>query len=109
TQIVHDGAEASRTEKVRCIAKNQEALDWLRVCGNDTVDYNCGSCEKCLRTMMSLRLLNASSAALPPLRTMRDVRKIKLGDQNEWLYARDNHALATSVGDRDAVRALARL
>jgi hypothetical protein len=109
SRIIHDGAEASRTEKIRRIAKNQEALDWLRVCGNDTVDYNCGSCEKCLRTMMSLRMLGASSAALPALRSMRDIRKIKLGDRNEWLYAQDNHALATSVGDRDAMRALGRL
>jgi hypothetical protein len=109
SRIVHDGAETSRTEKIRGIAKNQEALDWLRVCGNDTVDYNCGSCEKCLRTMMSLRLLGATSAALPLLGSMKDFRKIRLGDRNEWLYARDNHALATTVGDRDAVRTLARL
>ncbi len=109
SHTIHDGAGARRTEKVRRIAENQEALDWLRVCGNDTVDYNCGSCEKCLRTMMTLRLLGATSAALPSLRSMKDVRKIRLGAPNESLHAQDNHALATSVGDREATRALARL
>jgi hypothetical protein len=105
-KIVHDGAMASRTEKVRRIAENQEALDWLRVCGSDTLDYNCGHCEKCLRTMMTLRLLRASSAALPPLRSTSGLRKVRVGDQNEWLYTKDNYDLATAVGDRDAIHAL---
>ncbi len=56
-EIVHDGCEATRLEKVLAIAKCETAVKWLRVCWeNRDGQYNCGRCQKCLRTMASLRL-----------------------------------------------------
>jgi hypothetical protein len=56
TAIIHDGCEASRVYKIACVAKNQTALRYLRVCWeNREGKYNCGRCEKCLRTMISLQ------------------------------------------------------
>jgi hypothetical protein len=56
TAFVHDGTEATRLEKVtRQIARSPLALGHLRVCfENEPGAYNCGRCDKCLRTMMNL-------------------------------------------------------
>lgn len=59
-EIVHDGCEATRLEKVMQIARHDIVLRTLRVCWqNPGAAYNCGRCEKCLRTMTSLRLAGA--------------------------------------------------
>jgi hypothetical protein len=52
----HVGLEASRLEKIREIARRPALVENLRVCITDelTSDYNCGRCEKCLRTMLGL-------------------------------------------------------
>ena len=56
TTFVHDGTEATRLEKVTGqIARSPLALGHLRVCfENEPGAYNCGRCDKCLRTMMNL-------------------------------------------------------
>ena len=56
TEIIHDGAESRRIDKIQSIAKDTDVLNILRVCWHDK-GYNCGECEKCLRTMTSLRAL----------------------------------------------------
>jgi hypothetical protein len=65
TRFVHDGTEATRTEKViRQIARSRLALEHLRVCYlNVKGTYNCGKCDKCLRTMMNLYLAGALEKA----------------------------------------------
>ena len=63
-EFVHDGSEAARPEKVRFIASSPAALRSLRVCWeNREGAYNCGKCEKCLRTMMDLFLCGALERA----------------------------------------------
>ncbi len=60
TEIVHDGCEAPRVHKVARIASSDLALRTLRVCWeNRGGAYNCGQCEKCLRTMVALRVVGA--------------------------------------------------
>jgi hypothetical protein len=56
TTFIHDGTEATRLEKVTSqIAKSPLALQHLRVCfANEKSAYNCGRCDKCLRTMVNL-------------------------------------------------------
>jgi hypothetical protein len=64
-QIMHDGAEASRTDKIATIAQWPETYPRLRVC-LETAKFqeptgqleNCCRCLKCLNTMISLDLLN---------------------------------------------------
>jgi hypothetical protein len=59
-EFIHDGCEASRLTKVGLISKNDLALQSLRVCWKNSVSsYNCGQCEKCLRTMINLKVNNA--------------------------------------------------
>jgi hypothetical protein len=56
TAFIHDGTEATRLEKVSSqIARSSRALEHLRVCfANEKGAYNCGRCDKCLRTMINL-------------------------------------------------------
>ncbi len=55
-----DGCEASRIEKITRISQSDIALRSLRVCLENPDDsYNCGQCEKCLRTMISLKAVGA--------------------------------------------------
>jgi hypothetical protein len=56
TTFIHDGTEATRLEKVISqIARSPLALEYLRVCfANEKGAYNCGRCDKCLRTMINL-------------------------------------------------------
>lgn len=57
TEFIHDGCEASRVQKIeRYVGRSQEILDHLRVClCNAGGSLNCGTCEKCVRTMICLR------------------------------------------------------
>jgi hypothetical protein len=63
-EIVHDGAEAKRTDKVARIAACEPALAALRVCLED-MNVNCGRCAKCLRTMAALELLGQRPPSFP--------------------------------------------
>ncbi len=55
-EIVHDGCEAIRIEKVAHISSCDIALKSLRPCWlNPGGAYNCGQCVKCIRTMTALR------------------------------------------------------
>lgn len=53
--LVHDGCEVTRLQKVDYISTSTKALENLRVCWkNPDQAYNCGQCEKCRRTMLEL-------------------------------------------------------
>ncbi|MGH2809586.1 MAG: hypothetical protein ACRDIA_01755 [Actinomycetota bacterium] len=57
-QIVHDGCEANRIEKLTAISGSDAVRSFLRVCHEQPIDRpNCSSCEKCLRTMISLEMV----------------------------------------------------
>lgn len=59
-EFVGDGYEAGRLAKTARIANSDVALRVLRVCWeNREGAYNCGTCEKCLRTMAGLRVVRA--------------------------------------------------
>lgn len=81
-KIRHDGFVLSRLDKVRLVAGWEPALMNLRVC-NRQQEYrsdmlNCGRCEKCLRTMLELKLLGAleRTKAFPEVDLMEGYRKL---------------------------------
>jgi hypothetical protein len=62
--IIHDGAGASRAEKLRALSGWPQALQDLRVCWDGRQDgRNCGRCAKCLRNLLNLRVIGIE---LPP-------------------------------------------
>jgi hypothetical protein len=91
--FVHDGCEAGRVEKIRLIAQNEHALKSLRVCWkNKYGPYNCGKCEKCLRTMITLESINALERCptfTNPL-TLKAVSTMLLSNESLRGYADEN-------------------
>ena len=104
-EIVHDGAEARRVDKVMTIAGNAAALANLRVCFDDMND-NCGRCAKCLRTMIPLGLLGASAAPFPPLPPLGTVKKMRIANDIEMIFFEENFDPAMGRADRSLLRAL---
>lgn len=67
-EIIHDGADANRVEKLRRLADEPAARAHLRVCFENRGDrYNCGECEKCIRTGVAVRIAGVEGrfASLP--------------------------------------------
>jgi len=66
-QIRHDGAGLSRLDKTRILAEWERGVKSLRVCNrSDTYRpglLNCGRCEKCLRTLTALMVLDKLDSA----------------------------------------------
>lgn len=102
--LVHDGSEVHRLDKLRTILGFPPALANLRVCAED-MNVNCGHCEKCVRTMITLRLLRVPGPfpSFPPLRA---IRKRRVANDREKIFLVENIALAREVGDHALHRAL---
>ena len=62
------GMDHDRFEKIQFISRSQQALDALHVCWRGGTSRNCGSCEKCLRTMLALEIIGVRhrAGAFPP-------------------------------------------
>jgi hypothetical protein len=108
--LVHDGCEASRVQKVASIAQSPVALSKLRVCyenlhsaneGNPDF-YNCGSCEKCLRTMVNLHLVGGLNrcATFPHDLDFQALSRIVIADENTFSFVNENLEAATSAGNQ---------
>lgn len=80
-KFIHDGGE-SRIEKLHLLLKHPEALMRLRVCWENEGNYNCGLCEKCVRTMLGLRAVGMNvCTAFPDSLTPQLVRGQKLSGE----------------------------
>jgi hypothetical protein len=105
TEIIHDGASASRVEKLREVAAFPAAMEHLTVCWRNPLQ-NCGECPKCLRMKISLHLLGLSSPSMPPLRSLRELKGLVVRDRNERAFLEENLQLAREVGNRAMERKL---
>jgi hypothetical protein len=65
TRVRHDGANASsdRLRKMDFLSRCDVAMKHLHVCWQDFSDRNCGTCEKCFRTLLALDLVGARDRA----------------------------------------------
>ncbi|OGD32792.1 MAG: hypothetical protein A2V45_15640 [Candidatus Aminicenantes bacterium RBG_19FT_COMBO_58_17] len=102
-QIIHDGAEARRVDKVRRVTDSPSALANLWVCLED-MNVNCGKCAKCLRTMISLELVGASAVPFPALPTPKALRRVNW--KSEPIYLKENVDLALHSGNKELRRTL---
>lgn len=63
-RFIHDGCDANRMDKIKFISGNKDALDHLRVCWAQNPGFlNCCECEKCLRTMLALKVIGKLEGA----------------------------------------------
>lgn len=109
--VVHDGCEAGRIEKIMWqVGKSQVALDNLRVCTQQRPGrYNCGVCEKCIRTMLNLEIAGVldKCGSFPRRYTCSDLRNLDLSSESARVFAFENcEALVTTGGDPRVIRAL---
>ncbi len=59
-ELVVDGGEASRLQKVERVTRSDATLRTLRVCwATDRPGYNCGRCAKCVRMCLDLAVFGA--------------------------------------------------
>jgi hypothetical protein len=110
TQILHDGADLTRAEKVARIVDwdRDLVLSYLRVCmENRGAAFNCGRCYKCVRTAVALKIVGAWEDA----KTFPDKRT----DHWEPIVAQDhpelteeNLALAERLGTDAKLTAMLR-
>ena len=91
-EIVHDGCEATRGQKVAYIAGYPPALAHLRVCTRQHATFNCGECEKCVRTMVALRIAGALGRCptLPDRLDLHRVARQRLPPGPVTTYARES-------------------
>jgi len=111
TEIVHDGAEKKRIDKVKSISKDKAALNILRVCWHD-ISYNCGKCEKCLRTMANLRALKLTTPTFPLLTdeiAKERLAKLKIYDVHNMDFLEENLEQATLQKDVVLMKALTKV
>jgi hypothetical protein len=95
TRLVHDGAETTRIVKtIDWICPSDLALQALRVCLKPDDEYNCGRCEKCLRTMIGLYLGGALErcSVLPHTLSVRQVAETEYLTETKLTFAYENRA-----------------
>jgi hypothetical protein len=113
-EIRHDGAGASRTEKVASIVTWPEVARGVRVCWEGREgDRNCGRCEKCVRTFLNFKAAGVESPeCFEAAPTSGDIRWMRAGTSTRFYgileileYAESHGRSGSWVGDlRFAVR-----
>lgn len=96
TEVIHHGM-TSRVKKTVSIARSTQALAFLRVC-NASDQFNCGECEKCLRTMATLAAIGKQSAALPQLDDLTKLRQVQIWTPGKYHMWHDIEQCALNHG-----------
>lgn len=102
TLVEYDGM-VSRATKVRRLVEAGVDLNDLRVCNHFT-DFNCGHCEKCLRTMVALEIMDTSVASLPRLDDLSLIRRITIQAEPYAKFWGENLQFALEFGRHDVAR-----
>lgn len=109
TAIVYDGVAFLRSEKIELLSDSELALDGLRVCYETWTDENCGTCEKCIRTMIGLEICGAlkKCPTLPhPPDLIETIGRTDCSYFADFREFEDLSLLAATMGRYDIVRAL---
>ncbi len=90
-RVVNDGIDLNRMQKIeKYISKSDLALKYLRVCWKNR-SYNCGLCEKCLRTMSELQAVGVLEKAMSFHRSLDLdlVRKVYIPEYSDRIHPMD--------------------
>jgi hypothetical protein len=108
-KVLHDGYDFSRQEKIHYIVnKRPDFLKYFRVCYLQLMEYNCGRCEKCLRTIASLLLegkdpqdcnFNMSRQTLDLIKRNFSKREIYLGEDERFMWQDIQNHIPDDVGE----------
>jgi hypothetical protein len=104
-EIVHDGLDTDRYQKVAALARWPEAQRWLRVCYDDPRhDQNCGRCRKCVGAYLMFRVAGVEPEFLgTPIRHDDIMRAVRLRPEDPfvWEYRRALLAAAEARGTNE--------
>lgn len=109
TSIVHYAQDHDRFERTAYISRSKIAMATLRVCWESPTGANCGTCDKCIRTMATLDLLGGLhlSSTLPVERyNLGKLERAYSGAQRVYYLSLKEHAEAR--GRSDIVSAIER-
>jgi hypothetical protein len=92
-RFVHHGDESNRVSKLNLVSKYQDSYSRLRVCWIQNIGLkNCGECEKCVRTLVALDILNKrflyTTFASDSLSSVK-IRSLKMRTHQARLFARE--------------------
>lgn len=112
-EFIHDGVEASRAAKMEKFIEEDAAMNNLRVCWwNQDNAYNCGECEKCLRTMINLYIAGGLErcATLPDKISIEAIDRLHF-NRDAKLFVAENLAelRAGDIDDPELEAALQRV
>lgn len=106
TSFVHDGYETTRVGKVvEEVGKSETALKYLRVCWKEVDgEYNCGRCNKCLRTMVNLYVAGAldQSKTFPHEIDLGQIARAII-DEADTMFVKENIDALKALGRGDEI------
>jgi hypothetical protein len=109
-ELAQDGREAGRVAKARAVAESELAMRTLRVCWwNPGGAYNCGRCEKCLLTMISLAAIGALErcSTFPDEVSVPALASLSMTQRSSRFFMAENlRALEESGSDPDLTAAV---
>jgi hypothetical protein len=108
-RIHHDSLEMSRLAKTRLVAAWEPGLQSIKVCPSNWPGTNCGTCEKCVRTMLALEAVGAlaRTRAFPAQAlSAGSVRTIRIKDANQASFYDELIVALQAVGRTDLVHAI---
>jgi len=110
TQTLHDGADATRTEKTVRVAQSDVALGALHVCYREHESENCGRCRKCSLTMATLAAVGVLDRCptFPQSLDLERISRVYLGSAMQRRGARRLRKLAEKHRHDDVARAIDR-
>lgn len=100
-RILHHGADADRVTKCKRLGQSKAAMCHLRVCWkNPSNAYNCGRCEKCVRTMLNLHAAGVLErcGSLPQSIRPADVAKLTIHGESAITFVKQNLKVLISNG-----------
>lgn len=113
-EFVHDGCEANRIDKISLLSQFDISLQCLRVCFSPRSQgaYNCGRCEKCIRTIINLYVAGALDrcTAFDTHLNIKEISRLIISDESTRLFVRENlKALENRQGDQKLYRTLLKI
>jgi len=102
------GLPVNRVEKTGYIGTSPEVLDGLHVCWQDLSDKNCGRCDKCFRTMITLSIIGVldQCSTFTEKLLVSDIERLYCASESSILFLKEIVDFANAEKKPDIARAL---
>jgi len=111
TTFIHYGTQYDRIEKTEYISHSETALRSIRVCWRSDSKENCGVCNKCTRTKLTLELVGALDRCTTFSEKSTDLKKVSemySPSERDIIFLHDIQNAALRLGREDIADAIDR-